>query len=346
MASPELLPLLKRVSRAFYLSIRVLPAPVRRPVALAYLLARAADTIADTAAVSPNERLKSLLAFRQALARGEYRGEQVRILESMADHQPTAAEHDLLSTIPAALSTLAHLNEGDRELVTSIVVKLTEGMEFDLTRFPPEQTGQVQSLESSSELDRYTYLVAGCVGEFWTRITVSHTPALSHWDLERMSAIGVRFGQALQMTNVLRDIPADVSAGRCYLPGEWLAEIGLTPRDLSDPRVALAARPALTRGVETALEHFADAERYVTAIPPSCVRLRLAAIWPLLMGLATLERVARNPHWLNPRVRVKVSRLWVFRMIATSLLTARSNPLVTAWIHRLTNRVHSQINRP
>ena len=343
---PEFLPLLKRVSRAFYLSIRVLPDPVRRPVALAYLLARAADTIADTAAVSPNERLKSLLAFRRILAAGDYPGEQVRILESMADHQPTAAEYDLLSAIPAALSTLARLDEGDRELVTSIVVKLTEGMEFDLTRFPPEQTGQVQSLESSSELDRYTYLVAGCVGEFWTRITVSHTPALSDWDLERMSAIGVRFGQALQMTNVLRDIPADVSAGRCYLPGEWLAEIGLTPRDLSDPRVALAARTVLTRGVETALEHFADAERYVTAIPPGCVRLRLAALWPLLMGLATLERVARNPHWLNPRVRVKVSRLWVFRMIATSLLVARSNPLVTAWIHRLTNRVHSQINRP
>ena len=84
---PELLPLLKRVSRAFYLSIRVLPDPVRRPVALAYLLARAADTIADTAAVSPDERLKSLLAFRRILAAGDYRGEQVRILESMADHQ-------------------------------------------------------------------------------------------------------------------------------------------------------------------------------------------------------------------------------------------------------------------
>ena len=52
--SLELLPLLKRVSRAFYLSIRVLPEPVRRPVGLAYLLARAADTIADTAAVPPD----------------------------------------------------------------------------------------------------------------------------------------------------------------------------------------------------------------------------------------------------------------------------------------------------
>ena len=344
--SLELLPLLKRVSRAFYLSIRVLPEPVRRPVGLAYLLARAADTIADTAAVPPDERLTSLLAFRRILARGEHQGERMELLESMTDHQPSAAEYDLLSAIPAALHSLQELGRDDRDLVTAIVIRLTEGMEFDLTRFPPEQTGGVRSIASARELDRYTYLVAGCVGEFWTRITVAHTHALSDWDLERMSAIGVRFGQALQMTNVLRDIPADVSVGRCYLPGEWLAEIGLTPRDLSDPRVGLAAKPVLVRGVEIALEHFAEAERYVMAIPTSCVRLRLAAIWPLLMGLATLERVARNPHWLNPRVRVKVSRVWVFRMMATSLLVGRSNALVSTWIRRLTSRVRSEIERP
>jgi len=38
---------LKRVSRSFYLSLRVLPKKMRKPVGLAYLLARAADTIAD-----------------------------------------------------------------------------------------------------------------------------------------------------------------------------------------------------------------------------------------------------------------------------------------------------------
>ena len=40
--------LLKGVSRSFYLTLRVLPANLRQPVGLAYLLARAADTIADT----------------------------------------------------------------------------------------------------------------------------------------------------------------------------------------------------------------------------------------------------------------------------------------------------------
>jgi len=40
--------ILRSVSRSFYLSIRFLPAALREPVALAYLLARTTDTVADT----------------------------------------------------------------------------------------------------------------------------------------------------------------------------------------------------------------------------------------------------------------------------------------------------------
>jgi len=79
-------------------------------------------------------------------------------------------------------------------------------------------------------LDRYIYLVAGCVGEFWTRITVAHTPALRGWDVAEMSACGVRFGKALQLTNVLRDCPRDLRIGRCYFPRDLLAQAGLRPR--------------------------------------------------------------------------------------------------------------------
>ena len=37
--------ILKGVSRSFYLTLRVLPAELREPIVLAYLLARAADTL-------------------------------------------------------------------------------------------------------------------------------------------------------------------------------------------------------------------------------------------------------------------------------------------------------------
>src|SRR5436190_22758233 len=41
-------PILRSVSRSFYLSLRILPGSLRDPLSLAYLLARATDTIADT----------------------------------------------------------------------------------------------------------------------------------------------------------------------------------------------------------------------------------------------------------------------------------------------------------
>src|SRR5437667_11202004 len=51
--------ILRSVSRSFYLSIRFLPAQLRQPIALAYLLARATDTIADTTGIYGLMRIES-----------------------------------------------------------------------------------------------------------------------------------------------------------------------------------------------------------------------------------------------------------------------------------------------
>jgi phytoene/squalene synthetase len=58
--------LLRQVSRSFYLSLTVLPGPLREPIGLAYLLARAADTIADTELVARKDRLGHLETVRRA----------------------------------------------------------------------------------------------------------------------------------------------------------------------------------------------------------------------------------------------------------------------------------------
>ena len=59
--------LLKSVSRSFYLSLAVLPAAVRPAIGLAYLLARAADTVADTRLIDRRQRDTQLLALRAEL---------------------------------------------------------------------------------------------------------------------------------------------------------------------------------------------------------------------------------------------------------------------------------------
>ena len=158
-----------------------------------------------------------------------------------------------------------------------------------------------------------------------------------------MSELGVRFGKALQMTNVLRDIPRDLRNGRCYLPQDQLAGAGLTPADLLDPSSADKARPVLAQNLRLSLDHYRYAEEYLLALPRRCLRLRLAVAWPLLMGLATIVRLARNPAWLNPGKRTRVSRGWVYRMMALSALCVCSNSALRWWIHRLQRQLETSL---
>ena len=331
--------LLGAVSRTFYLTLRVLPKDLREPVGLAYLLARAADTIADTRLLPPKQRLTHLMAFR-AQVEGPAKLRSLREIElAVADNQSMHAEHSLVTSLPMALSMLEGLAEADRNLVRSVVVKLTRGMEIDLTTFPPEGSGRLEAIKDPAELDRYIYYVAGCVGEFWTGITMAHSAALKSWDAQRMSELGVRFGKALQLTNVLRDVPRDLRIGRCYLPETELATVGVASDELLDPSAGARARPILMREIEAALEYYLAAEEYLIAIPRRCPRLRLAVMWPILIGLATLAKLAANEYWLDPEKPSKVSRGWVYRMAALSLPCVFSNSLLRAWIGHLRGRV-------
>ena len=335
--------LLPQVSRSFYLTIRVLPYDLRRPVGLAYLLARAADTIADTRALPPAQRLDRLLSFRAVLEGSTATDSVTEITSDLTGFQKSQAEGELLSSLDDALSCLESTPQEDQRLIRSVAVSLTRGMEMDLTVFPAEEAGTVGTLTTDDDLDQYTYHVAGCVGEFWTAITAAHTPALTKWDLEAMSKAGVRFGKALQLTNVLRDIPRDLRIGRCYLPEARLSQLGLKPDDLLDPSAAPAARPALTWGIERALGHYEVAVDYILAIPRGSLRLRLAALWPVIIGIATLGKLAQNPDWLNPEVTTKVSRRWVYSVMAASLPAARSNTLVKMWTGRLASQARSAL---
>ena len=332
---------LKSVSRSFYLSIRILPRGMREPVAVAYLLARAADTIADTRALPPPRRLEKLLAFRSLVETGGTGppvSDIVKELDTSSDGV-SAGERTLLGHAGSLLLLLEGLPGADRRRVSGVVVTLTRGMELDLTSFPAEDSGKVGALESPERLDEYTYLVAGCAGEFWTHVAEAHEPRLAWWNAEDMAAAGVRFGKALQLTNVLRDVPRDLRIGRCYLPAKELAASGLAPRDLLEPANADRARTVLVPWIRKALEHFEAAEAYILATPRSCARLRLAALWPVLLGLATLERLAQNDQWLDPDRPSRVRRRWVYGMMARSVVAVRSDTLVRRWIHGLRRRV-------
>ena len=339
--------LLRGVSRSFYLTLRVLPGGVRRPVGLAYLLARAADTIVDSTLVSPDLRLACLLKFREQI-KGPSEVAVLRSIEAgiaggVAGNVQGGYDRELLASLPQAFAMLETTPEPDRAMVRDVVITLTHGMEFDLETFPPEDANRIAVLQDFAALDTYTYYVAGCVGEFWTSISMTHTPALGKWDTAAMKENSVRFGKALQLTNILRDVPKDLRIGRCYLPESWLSATGLAPTDLLQLSYVSAARPVLYAGIGKALEHFTAAEEYVLAIPGRCLRLRLAALWPVLLGLSTLSRLARNDGWLDVDKPSRVNRSWVYRMMVRSWPSATSDTLLKRWIRALRREVEASL---
>src|SRR5207237_3206783 len=97
--------LLKEVSRSFYLTLRVLPAEIRPQISLAYLLARATDTIADTKAVPRAKRIFALQHLQNL--------SHVPELGTIAEQQTSTGERQLLERLEDCIVTLGQCDEAD-----------------------------------------------------------------------------------------------------------------------------------------------------------------------------------------------------------------------------------------
>ena len=327
----ELNSLLKQTSRSFYLTLRVLPAAVRPQIGLAYLLARTTDTIADTELISLAQRLDALQKLRERIL-----GQTSAPLNfgELAKHQGSPAEKTLLEKTEAGLALLQTLSPEDLKLVRDVLTTITGGQELDLRRFGQvantgaSATGQqVVALETAAELDDYTYRVAGCVGEFWTKICRAHLFPDARLDEKQFITDGIRFGKGLQLVNILRDLPADLKNGRCYLPLQRLDEAKLLPEVLLSPANAQKFLPLFHEYLDKAEAHLAAGWRYTNTLPFGQYRVRLACAWPILIGVRTIEKL-RAADVIGLQQRVKVSHGEVRGIIFRSLVRS---PFAPAW---------------
>ncbi len=130
---------------------------------------------------------------------------------------------------------------------------------------------------------------------------------------------GVRFGKGLQLVNILRDIPADLQNGRCYVPEDRLAAVNLKPKDLLQPSIEERFRPLHLSYVDLAEGHLRAGWAYTTALPWGSVRVRLACAWPVLIGFETLK-LLRIGNILDAGNRIKVPRSTVKTVMWQSVL--------------------------
>jgi farnesyl-diphosphate farnesyltransferase len=316
--------LLKDVSRSFYLTLRILPGAVRPQIGLAYLLARATDTIADTELVPAASRLEHLEALRQRIS--GVRKEPFEAAE-LADRQSSTAEAILLRRIEEGIAALNSLSAEDQKEIRWVLDIITSGQRLDLEHFGNPAPGSIVALKRARDLDDYTYRVAGCVGEFWTRMCRAHLFPKAAIDMNQLLEDGVRFGKGLQLVNIMRDLPVDLRRGRCYLPEEELAAHGLAREMLLDPKEEDRMRPLYNSWLDRAEADLRAGWSYANALPRSQARIRIACALPILIGLRTIS-LLRQGAVLDPARRIKVSRGEVKRLFLRCFLY---HPFQNAW---------------
>lgn len=248
---------------SFRWGMRILPPDRRRAMYAVYAFCRIIDDIAD----EPGD-----LGDRQARLDG-WRGEIARLY----------ADGDLREPIARALAPAVRrfgLPQAEFEA-------LLDGMETDL------QGRNVAP--SQAELELYCRRVAGAVGLLSIRCFGAHQPEADD--------AAIALGEAMQITNILRDLGEDAADGRLYLPRELLDRYGIAARDpdavLDDPRVAEVCRElaALAR------RHYAEARALIARCDPRAMR---SAVMMMVGYEALLDRLEAG-DWREPRRRVSLS---------------------------------------
>jgi farnesyl-diphosphate farnesyltransferase len=238
--------LLLRTSRTFALSIPRLPEPMRMEVTVAYLLFRIADTFEDAAGWPKARRLEALESFSALVADFDrasadgtdetlraVRERAMALSKSWTSGEPPvghAGYLDLLAASPDVLGAFAELPARARSAVARHTRRTADGMTDFVARH--DGTGWLQ-LRDLDDLRRYCYVVAGIVGEMLTELFLLAEPRLAS-RTEALTRRAARFGEALQLVNILKDAAADAREGRRYLPEGVDREIvfGLAREDL------------------------------------------------------------------------------------------------------------------
>lgn len=273
MVENNLFPLLKKTARSFYLTICLLPKPLREPVALAYLLARASDTIADEGEASCEEREEILNALQKNKISLSLLYDYCKKNFQVFATEKERTNKELIEALPDLLRELEkseRLSE-EADAIKAVWHNLIEGQLFDL-----KMQG---SLFTASQRKHYLYLIAGCVGEFWTTLGKLHLANFSQESSEQMKIWGVSYGKGLQLVNILRDAPVDRIKERFYFQA---SEFSLL--------------------MNQAQAYLQEGKKYLKALQDR--RFCYASRLPLLLGEQTLALVAKFPNTSN----LKVSR--------------------------------------
>jgi farnesyl-diphosphate farnesyltransferase len=286
------------VSRTFALTIPQLPYPLSKVVSNAYLLCRIADTIEDEPNLTATQKREFSQEFIQVVA-GESSPEVLsKTLFPLFSESTSEAEKDLILNLPRIIR-LTHdfTKEQHTALLRCVGIMVTGMAEF-------QQHSSLDGLKDLDELERYCYHVAGVVGEMLTDLFCDYSPEINEKKAE-LEVLAVSFGQALQLTNILKDLWEDQQRGVCWLPRDVFAELGFDLKNLTPGHPSFAEGLSILVGI--AHTHLHNALNYTLLIPPKEKGIRRFCLWALGMAILTLRRINKRLNFSAGK-QVKISR--------------------------------------
>ncbi len=311
---------LQRVSRTFALTIPQLPEGLREAVGNGYLLCRIADTIEDDPHLDWVAKAHWQQVFLQVVEGKRPAAEFSEGFAAVMAAEMPAGEHDLIAHTSLVVSLTHSFNAVQQQALARCVQIMGEGMaEF-------QRSASRQGLADQAAMDRYCYVVAGVVGEMLTSLFLDFVPELQIHQ-EKLFPLAVSFGQALQMTNILKDLWTDWERGVLWLPRDRLYAHGVAPSDLHPGLCTEGFRAFLEEMLAVAAGHLRRAMDFILLIPEQQTGMRDFCLWALAMAVLTLRRIAENPCFSKAE-EVKISRASVFRIVWGSRLLHRSDSLL------------------
>lgn len=312
--------LLEGVSRTFALTIPQLPESLCRAVANAYLLCRIVDTIEDEVSLTPEQKKHFCHGFIAVVKTGKDSEAFVRELAPLLSSNTLPAEHVLIHVIPRVIDITHQFDKEQIAALSSCVEVMAEGM-------PIFQADNMHNgLPKLTDMDRYCYYVAGCVGEMLTRLFCHYSPQIAE-HRDEMLALAVSFGQGLQMTNILKDIWDDAERGVCWLPQDIFSETGFDLKALTAKTNDANFRAGLGHLISVAHTHLHNALKFTQLIPSHETGIRNFCLWALGMAVLTLKKIKQNLGFTQSN-QVKITRNSVKATIFATKLIGRSNHLL------------------
>jgi len=179
-----------------------------------------------------------------------------------------------------------------------MLTEMIEGMLMDVSGKP---------IVTDEDLDLYCYRVAGVVGLM--------SIAVFGFSQEASRGFALKMGNALQLTNILRDVYEDTKIERIYLPQQTRAKFKVTDHDI---RQGFGDNAQANANLKALLQHYFDKaeQSYADALAALPKEDRQSLTPSLMMGAIYYAHLAKLKNvdfdvWQQPVRLTPLKKIWV-----------------------------------